>query len=164
MENREEKKQAIDYTYSKNKYINSNKIKFEKSFLIRRWINRILTLIAFVVTVIVLAIMIKHYSKPMVRINNEKFYYDSKTPLDIGYNIAFGTEKTKLDFLYFIMGDKNVMKGEVTALPQGLIVYNRKQRKLNQDEYAVKCVTGGCEEDKIYIINKNNIYGSLRDE
>lgn len=159
MDDRYEDKKKIDYTYSKNKYVNPNKIKINKSFLIRRALYKILSIILCLFVIVVTILFFIHYSQPLVVIGEDKIHYDSNVPLDIGQTIVYSKDKEWFDLPLYLLKQKEALKGEIVTLPFGISKMDRRKRVLKESEYIVKCISGYCEKDKMYLINKKDIYG-----
>lgn len=150
----------IDYTYSNNKYVRSDgKIKINKSFLIRRWINRIISLLLLIATIIITAIAIKYISQKYVIVNSSRVFYNDEVEYDIGNKIVFSNSKDWYDFALFLLKKKEASRGEIVTLPYGVAKFNNKRRTLGQDEYLIKCIEGYCEPGKEYLISGEIIYG-----
>lgn len=160
-----EDKKKIDYTYSGNKYVRSDgKIKVNKSFTIRRWINRIISFFLLITTIIVTSILVKYVTQKYVIVNNEKMFYSDDVDYDIGDKIVFSNTKEWYDIALFITGRKQASRGEIVTLPYGVTKFKGKRRVLKEDEYLIKCLEGYCDPGQEYLIKGNIIYGVVVDK
>lgn len=159
MENKYNDEKKIDYTYSKNKYVNSNKIKINKSFLIKKAIYKILSVLLCLFAIIITILFFIHYSQPLVVIGEEKIHYDDSVPLDIGQTVVYSRDKEWYDLPLYLLNQKEALEGEIVTLPLGISKMDRRRKVLKENEYIVKCKKGYCEKDKMYLIEKNDIYG-----
>lgn len=150
----------IDYTYSNNKYVRSDgKIKVNKSFLIRRWINRFISFALLVATIIITAIAIRYVSQKYVIVNGDRIFYNDEAEYDIGDKIVYSGSKDWYDFILYLAKKKEASKGEIVTLPYGVAKINGKRKTLGQGEYLIKCLEGYCEPGKEYLISEKIIYG-----
>lgn len=155
----------IDYTYSSNKYVRSDgEIKVNKSFTIRKWINRVISFILLIVTIIVTAVAIKYVTQKYVIVNDNKLYYSNDVEYDIGDKIVFSPTKEWYDIALYLIKKKEASRGEIVTLPYGVTNFNNKRITLKENEYLIKCLEGYCEPDKEYLIKEDIIYGVVVSE
>lgn len=155
-----------DFLYLDNKHVKQGEIKFDKNYLRKLWITRIINVLLFVSIVSIGIYFVTSSGARKVAINNVSYNFDKvNKEIDVEDKIIFSTNK--LGFfsknLRINLTDTSSV-GKVISLPLSTIELDNEQIYLHGTDYAIECIDGSCKPGEIIIISKNTILGMVTED
>lgn len=174
----EEQEKEFDIFHKENKYAKSDKIVFQKKFIIRYYAEKFITYFLIMGIICVFAwtsynyvfrdyvvvdnemvdfINSKDFSKDDIVVYSETIKYSHEKNESNKFK-SFFSEKFK-----FITKQRSAKQGRIVGIPNTIANINGDKRPLKPNEYAIKCEIGNCIPNVTDIVPYEKIYGMVKE-